>query len=134
MSAVAIERIDGVPVARVSDDIDVANAATVREQLVAALGPDTHSVIVDLGETRFVDSAGLDMLLRLGDRLEHRRAKLMLLIPESSQLNRLAAIVGLPQAIPVHPTLVAAQQAAARLPTSASAPPQADSRQDAAGC
>jgi anti-anti-sigma factor len=116
MSGVVIERIDGVPVARVSDDIDAANAGTVREQLDEALGPDTHSLIVDLSEARYLDSGGLDMLLRLGDRLKHRRAKLILVIPESSQLNRLATIVGLPQAITVHPTLAAAQQAAAQLP------------------
>ena len=114
MNSVAIERIDGVPVARVSDDIDAANAATVQAQLAEALGPDALSLIVDLSETRYVDSAGLDMLLRLSDRLDHRRAKLMLVIPETSQLNRLATIVGLPQAMPVHPTLLAAQQAAAR--------------------
>jgi anti-sigma B factor antagonist len=112
MNSVTIERIEGVPVARVSDDIDAANAASVHEQLAGALGPDTLSLIVDLSEIRYVDSAGLDMLLRLSDRLAHRRAKLMLVIPETSQLNRLAAIVGLPQAMPVHPTLLAAQQAA----------------------
>lgn len=114
MNNVTIERIDGVPVARVNDDIDAANAATVQEQLAAALGPDALSLVVDLSGARYVDSAGLDMLLRLSDRLDHRRAKLMLVIPETSQLHRLAAIVGLPQAMPVHPTLPAAQQAAAR--------------------
>jgi anti-sigma B factor antagonist len=113
MSGVRIERSDGVPVARVSTDIDAANAATVQEQLAEALGPDTLSLIVDLSEIRYLDSAGLDMLLRLSDRLDHRRAKLMLVIPETSQLNRLAAVVGLPQAMPVHPTLLAARQAAA---------------------
>lgn len=116
MSGVAIERIDGVPVARVSDDIDAANARAVREQLGEALDPDTHSLIIDLSETRYLDSGGLDMLLRLGDRLKQRRAKLILVIPESSQLNRLATIVGLSQTIPVHPTLAAAQQAAAQPP------------------
>ncbi|HEV3047550.1 MAG TPA: STAS domain-containing protein [Solirubrobacteraceae bacterium] len=121
--AVTIERVDGVPVARVNKDIDAASAGAVREQLGEALGPDTHSLIVDLSETRYVDSGGLDMLLRLSDRLKHRRAMLILVIPEASQLNRLAAIVGLPQAMPVRPTLAAAQQAAAQLPTLESGTP-----------
>lgn len=116
MSGVAIERIDGVPIARVSDDIDAANAGVVHQQLADALSADTSSLIIDLSETRYVDSAGLDMLLRLSDRLEHRRAQLMLVIPKTSQLSRLAEIVGLPQAMPVHPTLPAAQHAAAELP------------------
>ena len=84
MNGVRIERIDGVPVARVSDDIDAANAARVQEQLAEALGPDALNLIVDLSETRYLDSAGLDMLLRLSDRLDRRRAKLILVIPEAA--------------------------------------------------
>jgi anti-anti-sigma factor len=124
MSSLTIERIDGVPVAHAGDDIDAANAATVQEQLAGALGPDTLCLIVDLSETRFVDSAGLDMLLRLSDRLDHRRAKLRLVIPKRSQLNRLATVVGLPQAVPVHTTLLAARQAAAPQPDDETAVPR----------
>jgi anti-anti-sigma factor len=116
MSAVAIERIDSVPVARVKDDIDAATVGAVQAQLADALGPDAPSLIVDLSETRYVDSAGLDMLLRLSARLDHRRAKLMLVIPPTSQLNRLATIVGLPQAMPVCPTLLEALQLVVQLP------------------
>ena len=112
MSALDIERIDGVPIAHVNEDIDAANAATTQQQLADALGPDASSLIVDLSDTRYLDSAGIDMLLRLGDRLDHRRAKLILVIPDTSQLMRLATIVGLPDAIAVHPTLLAALQQA----------------------
>lgn len=110
MSALDIERIDGVPIAHVYEDIDAANAAITQQQLAAALGPDTLSLIVDLSDTRYLDSAGIDMLLRLGDRLDRRRAKLILVIPNSSQLKRLATIVGLPDAIIIHPSLPEALQ------------------------
>jgi anti-anti-sigma factor len=96
-----IERIDGVAIVRLADDLDAANAAIVQAQLAAALGPDSLRLIVDLSNTRYVDSAGIDMLLRLGDRLAGRRAKLVLVVPESSPLRRLFAIVGLPDAIDV---------------------------------
>ncbi len=114
MSLPDTERIDEVAIVRVHEDIDAANAATIQQQLGDALGPDAHSLIVDLGDARYVDSAGIDMLLRLSDRLDHRRAKLLLVIPDGSQLNRLAAIVGLPDAIPIHPTLPAAMEQAAK--------------------
>ncbi len=108
MSQLLLERVDGVPVAHVKEDIDAANAATAEEQLVDALGPDASSLVVDLSQTRYLDSAGIDMLLRLGNRLDQRRARVILVIPDTSQLKRLAAIVGLPAAIPTHPTLAAA--------------------------
>jgi anti-anti-sigma factor len=111
-----IERIDGVPVAHVHEDIDAANAKATQRQLADALGPDTSSLIVDLSDTRYLDSAGIDMLLRLSDRLEHRRAKLILVIPDTSQLKRLATIVALPDVIAIHSGVPEALQEVAKWP------------------
>lgn len=122
MSMLDIERIESVPVAHVREDIDAANVSTIQQQLADALNPDAASLVIDLSDIRYVDSAGLDMLLRLGDRLDHRRAKLLLVIPEASQLARLAVIVGLPDALPIHGTLEDALQAAAKLQTQIRAP------------
>lgn len=108
MSHLDIEQIDGVPVAHIKEDIDAASAAAIQQHLADALGPDALSLVVDLSDTGYVDSAGIDMLLRLSDRLDHRRARLVLVIPETSQLQRLAMIVGLPEAIAVHPSLAGA--------------------------
>jgi anti-sigma B factor antagonist len=110
MSPLDIEKVDGVPIAHINDDIDAANVAATQQQLATALGPDALSLIINLSNTRYVDSAGIDMLLRLSNRLDHRRAKLVLVIPDASQLKRLATIVGLPNAIAIHPSLPAALQ------------------------
>lgn len=128
MSRLEIEYVDGVPVAHVEEDIDAANATTIEQRLAEALGPDALSLVIDLSDTRYVDSAGIDMLLRLSDRLDHRRAKLILVIPEISQLQRLAAIVGLPEAIAIHPTRTNAVREAAEAQAQAD-PPVTDSRQ-----
>jgi anti-anti-sigma factor len=100
-----VEHFDGVPVARPREDIDAANAGHMREQLAACLTPEADGLVVDLSDTRYVDSAGIDMLFRLGERLGQRRATLALVIPADSQLQRLAQIVALPRAMPVHATL-----------------------------
>jgi anti-sigma B factor antagonist len=114
MSQLDFERIDGVPIVHVHEDIDAANATVIQQQLDDALGPDDSSLIIDLSDTRYLDSAGIDMLLRLSDRLDHRRAKLILAIPDTSQLKRLATIVGLPDAVTIHPSLPEALQEAAK--------------------
>ncbi len=123
MSPLDLESIDHVPIAHVKEDIDAANATTIQQQLADALGPDASSLVIDLSGTRYVDSAGIDMLLRLSDRLDHRRAKLILVIPDASQLKRLASIVGLPDAMAIHPTLPAALQEAANPQTQTVTPP-----------
>ena len=125
MSPLDLERIDGVPIAHVNEDIDAANATITQQQLADALGPDASSLVIDLTETRYLDSAGIDMLLRLSDRLDHRRAKLILVIPDASQLKRLASIVGMPDAIAIHPTLSAALQEATT-PQTHTATPHSD--------
>lgn len=122
MSRPDIEQIDGVPVVSVNEDIDAANAMATQQQLADALDPDAISLVVDLSATRYVDSAGIDMLLRLGDRLDHRRAKLILVIPDASQLKRLVTFVGLPEAIATHPSLADALQEAANAREQAGAP------------
>jgi anti-anti-sigma factor len=114
MSPLDIETVDGVAIAHVNEDIDAANARATQQQLSAAIAPDVLTLVVDLSDTRYLDSAGIDMLLRLSDRLDHRRAKLILVIPDGSQLKRLATIVGLSEAIAVHPSLPDALQRAAK--------------------
>jgi len=104
MSQIVHERIDGVPVARPRADVDAANARQVRDELAACLG-GAEKLVLDLSETRYVDSVGIDMLFRLGELLRERRAALVLVIPHSSQLTRLAQIVALPSAFPVHETV-----------------------------
>lgn len=108
-----VEKVDGVPIAHISDDIDAANAVATQQQLAAMLNPDALSLVVNLSEAGYVDSAGIDMLLRLSDRLGHRRVKLILVIPDASKLRRLAAIVGLGDAMAIHSDLPGALQEAA---------------------
>jgi anti-sigma B factor antagonist len=100
-----VERRNEVPVARSRGDIDVANALQLREELAACLAPDGHVLVLDLTDTSYVDSAGLDMLFRLSELLRQRRARLLLVIAPDSQLARLAKIVALENAVRIHATV-----------------------------
>jgi anti-anti-sigma factor len=105
LSALNVERIDGVCVARPSEDIDASNARRVRDALVACLDEGGDDLVLDLTDARYVDSAGIDMLFRLHEVLRDRRGRLLLVIPAQSNLARLAEIVALPSAVPVHDSL-----------------------------
>jgi anti-anti-sigma factor len=105
VSSLEVEHIDGVAIARLSVDIDASNAARVRGELSDCFQRSTDQVVLDLSTTAYLDSAGIDMLFRLSQRLRQRRALLLLVIPDGSQLSRLARIVGLGRAMPVHDTV-----------------------------
>lgn len=105
MTGLEVERVNDVPVVRPRQDIDAANATQLRAELTACLDRGAEHLVLDLGATRYLDSAGIDMLFRLSERLRQRRARLLVVIPPSSQLARLAEIVALPSAMPVHETV-----------------------------
>src|SRR5689334_18377349 len=114
MSGPHVERQDGVPVVRPREDIDAATAPSLRERLAECADSGTDRLILDLTETRYLDSAGIDMLFRLGELLRQRRATLLLVIPPESNLARLADLVGLARAMPVHASVQAALGAPAQ--------------------
>jgi anti-sigma B factor antagonist len=105
MTSLEIEHYEGVPVVHVAVDVDSASALKLRDQLIACVPHGASDLVVDLSTTRYLDSAGIDMLFRLNQRLTQRRGSLRLVIPPESQLARLAKIVALPSAIPVHPSV-----------------------------
>lgn len=97
-----VERRESVPVARAREDIDAANARRLGDELTELLAGTADDLVLDLSQTRYVDSAGIDMLFRLNERMRQRRAKLLLVIAPGSPLTRLAEIVGLPRAIAIY--------------------------------
>jgi anti-anti-sigma factor len=101
MIGVSFERLQRVTVARPRGDIDVATTGELRERLEEHISNDAPGIVIDLSATRYVDSAGIEMLFRFSERLRQRRAELVLVIPPASGLIRLAALVGLPRAMPV---------------------------------
>jgi anti-anti-sigma factor len=100
--------LNGVPVARLPADVDAANADAVGELLSAGVAHDASCLILDLGDTRYLDSAGIDMLLRLQERLRGRRQTLELVVPQHSPIRRLLAVMGIDRSLRVHADVAAA--------------------------
>jgi anti-anti-sigma factor len=104
--------VDGVAVAGLPADVDAANAARLREELAYTVPHGSRDLVLDLADTRYIDSAGIEMLFRIAQRLTERRAVLRLVIPPSSHLLRLASIAGLDRAMRIHETRAGAVAAA----------------------
>ena len=102
MAEVRFEREDETVVAVVTGEVDMSNAATVRQQIAESVTPDDDAVIVDLSELSFIDSAGLHSLIELGTALDERRQKLLLCLPPGSTIRRAIEIIGLPHAVSVY--------------------------------
>jgi anti-sigma B factor antagonist len=102
MADVRFEREDKTAVAVVTGEVDMSNAASVRQQIAESVTPDDDALLIDLSELSFIDSAGLHALIELGTVLHERRQQLLLCVPQGSTIQRAIEIIGLPRAVSVH--------------------------------
>jgi anti-anti-sigma factor len=108
LAEIAVERHGGSVVARLSGEVDMTNAARVREQLLEAVPNDVLALVVDLADCRYLDSAAIEVIFDLSRRLVRRRQELRLVVPDSSPLGRVLVLTDVNSVAPVHATLEAA--------------------------
>jgi anti-sigma B factor antagonist len=92
---------EGIARLRVSGDVDLATAQTVRAAVCEALDAGAREIELDLGDVRFLDSTGLSVLLHAARDVDRRRATLRTRSPAGSEarvvmdLARVAALLHL---------------------------------------
>jgi anti-anti-sigma factor len=114
MSLLARVRDEGhadVPVAVLEGELDASNVGEIGERLRAPLTNRSTALVVDLAETTYIDSAGINLLFELAAELSHRQQRLHLVVVPVSNIARMLAIAGLDSAVPVHETREGAVEA-----------------------
>jgi anti-anti-sigma factor len=91
-----------VPVAAVHGEVDAANAPEVRADLRGLVTNRSTDLVVDLSPTRYLDSAGINLLFSLGGELQARQLTLRLVIARGSPVARMLALTGLDRANPTY--------------------------------
>jgi anti-sigma B factor antagonist len=102
------ERHGDVPIVTVEGEIDSSNARAIAQRMRATLSNQGKVLIVDLTPTTYIDSAGINVLFRLGVELRERQQELHVVVASPSPIARMLAIVGLDRAVPTHATRAAA--------------------------
>jgi len=97
-----------VSLASVAGEVDASNADEVGVRLRALLTNHHRALVIDLSETTYLDSAGLNLLFALADELDHRQQRLHLVVPDGSPIARMVVLVGLDTVVPLHLTRDAA--------------------------
>jgi anti-sigma B factor antagonist len=99
-----VTTISGMPVVRVPAEIDITNAGLLREALRSAAACGHATIVVDMSETAFCDTVGLQVLV-----LGHRRARAeggeIRLVARAAPLLRLFRLTGIDRVIPNFATL-----------------------------
>jgi anti-sigma B factor antagonist len=101
LAGVELERHDGVAVVILSGEVDMSNAAAVRQRITDFVTAEDPAVVIDLSDLAFIDSAGLHALVELGSVLTERRQRLLLCAAPGSNVERPLEIVGMGFTVPV---------------------------------
>jgi len=98
---VAIEDRDGVVVARVTGELDLAGAPRTGDEIADAVPTTARGLVIDFSGLAFIDSSGIAMLFAIARRLSGRRQQLRVVAPEGGPVTRVLDIVDFGKAAPV---------------------------------
>lgn len=101
---VEIEHVNGVPVARLTGEVDISNVGYIEPELEAAAGRE-RLFVVDLSHTEYFDSAGIRMLFAMANRLKTRRLELRVIVPADAVIRRVLEITDFVRVVPVYTSL-----------------------------
>jgi anti-anti-sigma factor len=98
---VAIEERDGVVVARVTGELDIAGAPRTGDEIADAVPTTARGLVIDFSDLEFIDSSGVAMLFAIARRLSGRRQQLRVVAPDGGPVTRVLDIVEFGKAAPV---------------------------------
>lgn len=92
-------RADEEVIVAVRGEIDIASAPGLWDQLVEVI-PDTERLVLDLGETEFIDSTALNVIVRALKRLRHGGGDLIIRSPRANA-RKVLKITGLDRVLTI---------------------------------
>ena len=95
LASLKFETLMDIPVARMIGEVDSSNARDLGGSLVDAVPNQAMGMVLDLSETTYLDSSGIQLLFELADRLSRRQQELRLVVPAESFVADILAAVNL---------------------------------------
>jgi anti-anti-sigma factor len=99
-----VEVVSGVPVVTTPEEVDLTNAAALRTALLEAAGHGNGTLAVDMSQTQFCDSSGINVLIRVHQQAQAEGGRVLLVISAAAVL-RMLALIGVDRMIPSFATL-----------------------------
>ena len=84
-------------VARLTGEVDLSNATNVGAGVLQAVSNESTAVVLDLTDVDYLDSAGIQLVYHLEERLRSRGQALRLVVPASSPANDALRLAGVAQ-------------------------------------
>ena len=99
-----VKGFPGFAVVSIKGSIDPRNLETLSQTLAAARGRGFRTLVLDLGEIRYINSAGLSYLVNLADQLVERGGGMYLANPQP-KVKVVFELMGITQFFKLHRTV-----------------------------
>jgi anti-anti-sigma factor len=96
-----LDRSSARTVAHLTGEIDLSNAAVIKQEINDSVTNETMGLVLDLTKVRYLDSAGIAMLFDLARGLEAHEQRMTVVIPSDSLIHRSLKASGWPSTIAV---------------------------------
>ena len=87
--------------ARLKGEVDLANARSVKERLLEAVPNTASGLVLDLSATHHLDSSGVRVIFELAERLDNRRQKLEIVVPDEGPIMRVLLLTEIHRVVPL---------------------------------
>jgi anti-anti-sigma factor len=101
LARVEVELGDELCVVRVRGEVDISNAQLLLVDIAAAVPNGVPTLALDLSGTTYLDSAGVQLLFLLAERLKDRRHTLRLIVPKDAPIRSVLEMTGLQRLVPL---------------------------------
>jgi stage II sporulation protein AA (anti-sigma F factor antagonist) len=108
LAQVHVESLGSLVLTRVKGEVDLSNAALIRERVLTAVPNTAAGLVLDLTETYHLDSSGVRLVFELANRLGNRGQTLELVAPDDSVARRVLDLTEANQVVPMHTSVDAA--------------------------
>jgi anti-anti-sigma factor len=100
-AALSIERVGGVPVARLRGEVDLDRKLQLGATLVGAVRARDRGIVLDLSEVDYLDSAGVHLVHELSLTLAERGQALRVVAAPGATVLRVLELVDLERTVPL---------------------------------
>jgi anti-anti-sigma factor len=104
LAHVSEEWRDAMLVARIEGEIDASNANEIGRRLRSLLTNRSIAMTVDLSATRYLDSAGINLLFALAEEMHAHQQRFGLVVADDSPIRRMISVTGLDRVVEVRAT------------------------------
>src|SRR3954451_8804287 len=105
LARLSFESDGGVELAHVAGEVDASNVEDLTNQLLQGVSNQSKAVVLDLTETRYIDSSGISLIFDAAARMKNRRQQLRLVVSPKSFVSEVLAAVSMAESVPIDPAL-----------------------------